>query len=295
MYFASSDSAAFAQRILSPTIGANYSTTLPGHTVVLPVSDGAAKDILQTDGSGTWTFVGGPAITSKTTTYTATTADKIISVTTGSAWTLTMYAASSNAGRTLEVIKTSSDFNALTIDGNSSETINGATTYLLNTQYERVKLLCDGSNWLVIEHTIPSKWIAYTPTGTWSTNTTYTGFYKRSGDSVDLDLHVALTGTPTATFLGINLPSGLTIATSKLTNLGNYKKFDGGGTIYDGSEEIQIAAFYNSTSQLLISYYDDAASGVSFAGVTETAPLALGSGDYLTVRACNIPITDWEG
>jgi len=87
----------------------------------------------------------------KTTTYTATTADKVITVATSSAWTLTLYAASGNAGRTLKVIKTSSDINALTIDGNASETINGASAIYLSAQYEWVELLCDGSNWIEID------------------------------------------------------------------------------------------------------------------------------------------------
>lgn len=136
-----------------PAIASNFIFTLPAHTMTLPASDGAAKDYMQTDGSGAVTYVGGPDITSKTTTYTATTADKVISVTTGSAWTLTLYAASGNAGRTLEIIKTSSDYNVLTIDGNSSETINGATTIVMANQYERYRLLCDGSNWVVLDRT----------------------------------------------------------------------------------------------------------------------------------------------
>lgn len=90
-------------------------------------------------------------ITSKTTTYTAVVADSRIMVTTASAWTLTLFAASGNAGKILTIKKTSSDANALTIDGNGSETIDGATTIKIWNQNESVSIICDGSNWHVIE------------------------------------------------------------------------------------------------------------------------------------------------
>lgn len=89
----------------------------------------------------------------KTTTYTATTSDDaILADTSGGGWTLTLYAASGNAGKTLTVKKTTSDTNELVIDANASETIDGATTRTLVTQYESVTLECDGSNWHIISN-----------------------------------------------------------------------------------------------------------------------------------------------
>ena len=38
----------------------------------------------------------------------------------------------------------------VTIDAFGSETIDGASTYTLTTQYETVTIISDGSNWLVI-------------------------------------------------------------------------------------------------------------------------------------------------
>lgn len=40
--------------------------------------------------------------------------------------------------------------NAVTIDGNGSETIDGATTKVLSTLYDGVSLVCDGSNWYIL-------------------------------------------------------------------------------------------------------------------------------------------------
>jgi len=90
----------------------------------------------------------------KTTTYTATLADRIILCSTaGGAWSLTLPAASGNTDKTYYVKKTTGDAYALTIDGNASETIDGSTTLALSTQYDSVLIACDGSNW----HTLAQK------------------------------------------------------------------------------------------------------------------------------------------
>jgi len=102
----------------------------------------------------------------------------------------------------------------LTIDGNSSETIDGATTTTLNTQYEEVTLVCDGTNWHVLDRHIPSTWTTYTPTFTGlGTIVTQSFYWKRIGDT----LHVRgtfTTATPTATEARISFPSGLTSAST---------------------------------------------------------------------------------
>lgn len=46
--------------------------------------------------------------------------------------------------------KSDASFNAVTIDGDGSETINGAATLLLLRQYDSVTLICDGTGWRVI-------------------------------------------------------------------------------------------------------------------------------------------------
>lgn len=67
---------------------------------------------------------------------------------TSAAFTLTLLAAATAAdGFTLIIVKTDSSANAVTIDGNASETIGGATTYALSGQGNSATLVCDGSNW----------------------------------------------------------------------------------------------------------------------------------------------------
>lgn len=50
-------------------------------------------------------------------------------------------------GKIFEIIKTDSSVNAITINADGSETINGSTSTGLASQYDKVKLVSNGSNW----------------------------------------------------------------------------------------------------------------------------------------------------
>ncbi|MGE3278033.1 MAG: hypothetical protein AB7O67_23220 [Vicinamibacterales bacterium] len=86
------------------------------------------------------------AVAAKTTTYTVTTSDNVL--TASGTFTITLYAASGNTGRLLEIKNIGTG--TVTIDGNASETIDGETTYVLEQQYESVTLLCTGSGWVIL-------------------------------------------------------------------------------------------------------------------------------------------------
>lgn len=87
------------------------------------------------------------AYVTKTGAYTATNDDYIIDCTSGS-FTVTLPASSGRTGRIL-IIK-NSGAGTITVDGNASETIDGATTYSLATQYATVQIVSDGTNWKII-------------------------------------------------------------------------------------------------------------------------------------------------
>ena len=63
--------------------------------------------------------------------------------------TVNLPAAASNTGRVYN-IKNIGAAATITIDPNAAETIDGATTYTLTTQYESVTLQCDGSAWFIL-------------------------------------------------------------------------------------------------------------------------------------------------
>ncbi len=105
-------------------------------------------DKLQVVGSASMTGMK-QAYLARTTTYTATTSDYLIDCTTGT-FTVTLFAASGNAGRIL-IIKNSGT-GTITVDGNGAETIDGATTQTLSTQWSRITIMCDGTNWKIISN-----------------------------------------------------------------------------------------------------------------------------------------------
>lgn len=148
------------------------------------------------------------SVTSKTTTYTATTSDDVI-LASGSAFTVTLYAASGNTGKVLRIKKTDSSLtNIVTIDGNASETIDGALTVTLNTQYEEYTIVCDGSGWQVLEHIIPSLPTAYTPTFTGFGTVTNINFRSWRVGPMLYVLGFFTTGTTTATEARISIGFG---------------------------------------------------------------------------------------
>jgi hypothetical protein len=89
-------------------------------------------------------------------------------------------------------------------------------------------------------------WIDFTPTGSF-TNTIYTGKYRRVGNMAEIRYHLLLTGTPGASNLNLDLPSGLTMDTSILLDTTSFGVL-GRGATYDNS-----AGFYN----LAHAYYID--------------------------------------
>lgn len=68
----------------------------------------------------------------------------------GGAVTVNLPAVASNSGRVINVKKVDSSGNAVTLDGNASETIDGATTLAISTQYQSYTVHCDGSAWWII-------------------------------------------------------------------------------------------------------------------------------------------------
>jgi len=59
-------------------------------------------------------------------------------------------AAADNTGRILTIKKIDSSVNAVTVDGNAAETIDGATTLVFSNQWDAYKLQCDGTAWYII-------------------------------------------------------------------------------------------------------------------------------------------------
>lgn len=91
-------------------------------------------------------------ITVKTTNYTLIGNDDVLLVdATSGVITITLPKISIAEGCTYVVKKVDSSSNAVTIDPDGSETIDGATTHVLSSQYDRVEFIADaGRGWHII-------------------------------------------------------------------------------------------------------------------------------------------------
>jgi hypothetical protein len=286
--------------------GVNYNrikspASLAGNTTyTLPSADGASGQVMRTDGAGvmSWVNNGLVATTNKTTTYLATTADNIINCdATSAGFTVTLYPASGNTGKWLIIRKTDSSLNAVTIDGNLSETIDSSATTTLNTIGESIHLVCDGTNWYSVSRKIPQVMTSFTPTGSWSTNTTYTGLWRRNGKFADFQVKVALSGAPTSASLYIDLPSGFVIDTSVLLVGGaTSSELPSNGAIVDGGTTFFAAVgyYYNGeTSRVYV--FTRTASGTYVGGlaVTQAIPMTFANTDTVQLFF-SIPVVGWN-
>lgn len=142
---------------------------------------------------------------------------------------------------------------------------------------------------------------SFTPTGTWTTNTTYTGRWRRVGDHAEIEYNLALSGAPTSANLQLNIPASIgVIDTSKLATVTNNPQLDGAGEIIHpgSSTRYPVVGLYISTSVFQIEYEDVTVfTGVapvqSNSTVTQTAPFTFGSGDSVSFRV-RVPIVGWS-
>lgn len=66
-------------------------------------------------------------------------------------YTVTLPAAATNSGKVYYIKNIDTDGDDITIDANASETIDGDLTFRLDPYKHAVRLICDGTNWHVIE------------------------------------------------------------------------------------------------------------------------------------------------
>lgn len=91
------------------------------------------------------------ASVSKTATFTATLAEHAYNVSaSGGAVTANLPTAVGCAGKQFVVKKTDSSANAVTLDPNSSETVDGGSTWVLSYQNHSIVVESDGANWQIV-------------------------------------------------------------------------------------------------------------------------------------------------
>lgn len=103
-----------------------------------------------------------------------------------------------------------------------------------------------GSTQLISEET------SWTPTGSWTSNATYTGKKRQNGDRIEYQVNIALTGAPTSAGLTITLPSSDVINTSKLATGTNGYILPVNGGEANGTNRVPLYVLYNSTTSVKV-------------------------------------------
>lgn len=137
-----------------------------------------------------------------------------------------------------------------------------------------------------------SDWVSFTPTGSWVSNSTYTGFYRRVGGDMEIQVNIALAGAPTATNLTINMPTGYTIDTTRLANstlhLGTFLGSGGGKS---AGTPVSLLIKYSTTTAVEVGFL----ASITTAAITlvdATHPATFASGDAITAWIC-VPVIGW--
>lgn len=76
--------------------------------------------------------------------------DCIVVTSTAIPITINLPAAASHKGKTLQVVLALGTGGGVVLDGNASETINGATTQTLTGTYGTARILCTGTEWIIV-------------------------------------------------------------------------------------------------------------------------------------------------
>lgn len=130
-----------------------------------------------------------------------------------------------------------------------------------------------------------SDWVAYTPTGTWSANTTYnTSYWRRVGDSMEVNAKVSLSGAPTGNF-SLNIPSQFSIDTNKLAY--NTRQAVGSAIGDRGATSYTGDVFQNDSTSVAI---------VTSSGTSRwnaTTPATWANADIISVTF-TVPIVGWS-
>tara|TARA_Y100001963_G_scaffold17759_1_gene21918 strand:- start:14024 stop:16912 length:2889 start_codon:yes stop_codon:yes gene_type:complete len=128
--------------------------------------------------------------------------------------------------------------------------------------------------------------VDFTPTGTWTTNATYTGSYSRQGEFALISYTLALTGAPNSTDLTFNLPEGL--------EWKDNKNYTAAVHIVDAGTRAYPAIAYrentsSSTSRIRIIQPESS----NFGSVNQSAPFTFASGDKVDF-SIRVPIKGWS-
>lgn len=248
-----------------------------------------------------------------TSTYTAQLTDYTLSLS-GASFTLTLPTAIGNSGKIFYIIHNGTSISQLyTLNTTGGQTIGGVTSgnYVLYTNGESLKIVSDGSNWLILEHRACTSWVdagAITITGSTTNPTKATGivvdkfWWCRNGQNLLGRFEYRQNNNTSAAagsgdYLFQAVPSGITIDTSLLTI---YTSIEGGGGYTDnntvgncgatdsGATGTGTISVYSTTQVRLMTVIDTAV------GVVGSAFFSLSNAATRYTASFKVPISGWR-
>jgi hypothetical protein len=235
--------------------------------------------------------------------YTVLSSDQVILCDCSSgAITVNLPASASNDGRLITIKKIDTSLaNAVTIEGNLSETIDGELNTTLNTQYEKLEIVSDGSNWVITDRYIPMSLGSLTTTGAFTTNSTYTSYYERDGYYLIGKVKIAFAGAPNSVGCTLNLPSSLSADTAKMVfnTDGNSAYLVGTGSARDsGVNSYFLFPRMGSGTPTVVNVFAQEVNvinnSVLNSGFSQSYPFTIASGDSAEITY-RVPISGWKG
>lgn len=142
-------------------------------------------------------------------------------------------------------------------------------------------------------------WIKYvdggTSDGTFTTNTTYNLWYRRTGvDTIEIAGQITFQGAPTpSTTLGVDFPSGLTFDSSNWPSsaevpVGHMEMDDSGADFLLGYVYVSVGV---SATQLQVATFLQTSTYISRTHITPTAPITIANGDAVKFVTGPIRVT----
>jgi hypothetical protein len=135
--------------------------------------------------------------------------------------------------------------------------------------------------------------ITFSPVGTWVSNTTYAGIFRRNGSKMEGQITVATSGAPTSATLSLSFPSSYTMDDVNVTanNFGGFGSVtvsDSGSTFYDG--EILIISNIGGIDPRVST--SSGTYSVATA-ITQAFPITFGASDSVIINF-SVPILGWS-
>lgn len=244
-------------------------------------------------------------VQTKSAAFTAANTDDVY-ILSGASFTADLFTASGNSGKVLTFVHSGTSLTQVyTIDGNSTETINGSTTVKMHTNGQVLRIISDGTNWVIIESKTSTGWIdAGTTTiaavsgGAAKASVTIVDKiqWRRVGNNAHIRLdyeHTSNAGATAGTGAYLfSIPSNMTLDTTLITvdtDVTNAYTKNIVGQIYCGTSAVGMGgvSMYSTTQFKAIIF--TAASG----GFISSTFGALTQAQLSYNAELVIPIVDW--